>query len=106
MSGVRKALVLGAFALASCGQQAANTYPPQYELNFMRACQAQGPGLQSLCTCTWEKIEREIPPDDFAAFERLPANEQTTHPMRERIERYALVCRQQTDPAPEDPPEP
>lgn len=103
---MRIAIVVALTALASCGQQEARTYPPQYQLNFMRACLAQGEGLQSLCTCTWEKIERDISPADFAQFEQLPANEQATHPLRGQIERYALECRQQTEPAPDTPPEP
>jgi hypothetical protein len=91
--------------LAACGEQEAKTYPPQYELNFMRACQAQAPTL-TLCTCTWEKIEREIAPDDFAAFELLPAGEQARHPLYSQIERYAVECRDQPESLPDDPPPP
>jgi hypothetical protein len=98
-------ILVGLAALAACGQQPANTYPPQYELNFMRACQAQGPP-SGVCPCTWEKIEREIPPDQFAAFERLPANEQVTHPVYSQLERYALECAGESDPPPQAPPTP
>jgi len=97
------ALVL---TLAACGEQEAKTYPPQYELNFMRACQAQRPAVTSLCPCTWERITREIPPDEFATFERLPPNEQVAHPLYAEIQRYALECADQAAPAPEDPPAP
>ena len=96
------ALVL---TLAACGQQEAKTYPPSYELNFMRACEAQQPAAD-MCACTWERITREIPPDEFAAFERLPPNEQVAHPLYAEIERYALECRDQTVAPPEDPPPP
>lgn len=90
---MKRLLVLAAVAaLAACGQQqAANTYPPQYELNFMRSCQAQNPA-EGLCTCTWAKIEGEVPVADFAAFERMSTNEQVAHPLRGQIERYALEC--------------
>ena len=92
--------------LAACGQQEAKTYPPQYELNFMRACQAQRPAAPNQCPCTWERITREIPPDEFAAFERLPANEQVAHPLFAEIQRYALECATQTEGTTEDPPPP
>lgn len=104
MRGAFTSFVLAA-ALAGCGQQEADTYPPQYELNFMRACQAQGPS-GNVCPCTWEKIEREIPPDEFAAFELLPASEQAAHPLYSQIERYALECRDQNDAPAEAPPAP
>lgn len=102
---MRVVLFMALAALAACERQDARAYPPQYELNFMRACEAQGP-VEGLCACTWEKIEREIPPDQFAAFERLPANEQATHPLRDQIERDALECRQQSEAAPGSPPPP
>jgi hypothetical protein len=92
-------------ALVSCGQPEPNTYPPQYELNFMRACQAQGP-VGDVCSCTWEKIQREIPPAEFAAFERLPASEQVGHPLYGQIERFAIGCRNEAVDALEDPPAP
>jgi hypothetical protein len=96
------ALVL---TLAACGQQEGATYPPQYELNFMRACQAQQPAA-NLCPCTWERITREIPPAEFATFERLPPNEQVAHPLYAEIQRYALECASQSEPAADDPPAP
>ena len=93
-------------ALAACGQQEAKTYPPQYELNFMRACQAQRPAAPNQCPCTWERITREIPPDGFATFERLPPNEQVEHPLYAEIQRYALECATQTEATTGDPPPP
>lgn len=99
-------VLIALVALAACGQQEqANTYPPQYELNFMRSCQAQNPA-EGLCTCTWAKIEGEVPVAEFAAFERLPVNEQVSHPLRGQIERYALECLNENQPTPEDPPAP
>jgi hypothetical protein len=84
--------VLAAFAvLAACGRPADATYPPQYELNFMRACLAQAPP-QGMCPCIWDKIESDVAPADFAAFDRLSPAEQQSHPLQQQIERYALDC--------------
>lgn len=93
-------------ALAACGEQAAKTYPPQYELNFMRACQAQRPAAPNQCSCTWERITREIAPDEFAAFERLPASEQVADPLYAEIQRYAEECASQGEATTADPPPP
>jgi predicted small lipoprotein YifL len=102
-----RVLILAAAAatLAACGQSAPETYPPQFVLNFMRACQAQGPS-QQFCACTWEKVETAVAPADFAAFERLPVTEQATHPVQQQIERFALECAAQLQPPVEDPPPP
>jgi hypothetical protein len=101
----RVALWLAVFVLAACGQQETRTYPPQYELNFMRACQAPGQA-SSVCSCTWERITREIPVEEFESFEQLPANEQSAHPLRAELQRYALECIAQNEAPPEDPPPP
>ncbi len=100
------AFILLVSGLSACGQQDANTYPPQYELNFMRACQAQRPAAANQCPCTWERITREIPPDEFATFERLPPSEQVAHPLYAEIQRYALECATQGEATTEDPPPP
>jgi len=101
---MRAVAIALALTLAACGRQEAETYPPQYELNFMRACEAQRPAA-NLCACTWERITREVPPDEFAAFERLTAEEQAAHPLYGEIQRYALDCAARSEPA-EDPPAP
>lgn len=98
-------LALALTALTACGQQEAKTYPPQYELNFMRACQAPGQD-SNVCSCTWERITREIPVEEFEGFEQLPANEQTSHPLRAELQRYAVECIAQNEAPPEDPPPP
>jgi hypothetical protein len=82
------ALVLAA-ALACCGRPETG-YPPAYELNFMRACEAQS--TRALCACIWEKIEADVAAADFAALERLPAAERETHPLKLQIDDYALSC--------------
>jgi hypothetical protein len=99
------AILLALAALCACGQREAKTYPPQYELNFMRACQARG-AVASVCSCTWERVVREIPVDDFTAFERMPPGEQAAAPLRSELQRFALECRDEAAPAPESPPVP
>jgi hypothetical protein len=100
-----RACLLFALLLGACGQQEAKTYPPEYELNFMRSCLAQGQA-SVVCTCTWDKIERGITPDEFAAFERLPAPERAVHPMYGQVERYALECVGENATPPASPPAP
>jgi hypothetical protein len=99
------ALLALVLAIGACGQQEAKTYPPQYELNFMRACQARG-AAAAVCSCTWERITSEIPVDDFTAFERLSQSEQTASPLRNELQRFALECRAEAAPPPENPPAP
>lgn len=88
---MRRAVVaLFAIALASCGRTEAG-YPPQYELNFVRACEAQGaPG--EICRCIWGKIATEIPRTDFDALERMPAAQRASSPTQHRIEDLAKQC--------------
>ena len=103
---MRMTILAALAALAACGQPSApETYPPQFELNFMRGCQAQGP-TQAFCSCTWDKIEAEISPADFEAFDRLPAYEQASQPLQQQIESFALECSAQMQPPTEQPPAP
>lgn len=91
-------------ALTACGREA-TTYPPEYELNFMTACEAQS-SLPGLCGCTWARIEAEIPPNDFVALERLPGPEREAHPLTAQIAEYALACTAELTPAPAGEPAP
>jgi hypothetical protein len=77
-------------AVAACNQQAAS-YPPEYEPNFMTACEAQG-SSNALCGCVWNRIETEISPGDFAALERLPAANRDAHPLTAQINGYVEAC--------------
>jgi len=104
--------VLAAFAvlmLAACGQTDPAVYPPQVEMNFRNACQAQSPP-SGLCNCVWQRIQAEIPASDFVALERLPINERATHPLSEQIAGYAVACREEiadaAAPPVEQPPAP
>ena len=58
--------------------------------------------VQGLCACIWDKIEAEVPPNDFAALERLPGPEREAHPLMAQINEYSFACARQleTEPAP------
>ena len=77
-------------SLAACGN-AATGYPPQYELNFIRSCEAQNPPA-GVCQCTWDKIEAQIPRSEFDAFERMPAAQRSSSPIQQRLQSFALEC--------------
>jgi hypothetical protein len=87
--------------LAACGQQREAGYPPGVEMNFTRACESQNP-TQGLCACIWDKIEADVPPNDFAALERLPGPEREAHPLMRQINEYSFACARQLEmePAP------
>jgi hypothetical protein len=84
-------ILLGCVLLAAACGRPATGYPAAYELNFMQACEARST-VPGLCACTWDKIEAEVAPADFAALERLPAAERETHPLKRQIDDYALAC--------------
>lgn len=89
---MRFVLLLGvALALAACGRRETAGYPPGVEMNFMRACEAQN-GIPGMCACIWDKIEAEIPADDFVALERLPGPEREAHPLMQQINNYSFAC--------------
>lgn len=88
----RTLVVLAALAaLAACGRAEQKGYPADYEINFMRACEAQS-DVAGLCACTWEGIEAQIDPDEFSALERLPGPERQSHPLTQQIEQITLAC--------------
>lgn len=76
--------------LAACNQQSA-TYTPDFERNFVTACEAQG-SSNALCSCTWDRIEAEISPDDFAALEAMPGPQREAHPLTAQINGYVEAC--------------
>jgi hypothetical protein len=87
---MRITILAVAVALGACGK-VDDSYPHGHELNFTRACEAQG-APATLCACVWDKIEAEIPRRDFEALERLPITERTAHPLQRQIAGYALAC--------------
>jgi len=80
-----------ALLAAACGPRAPVGYPPDYEINFMRSCRAQNPAVD-ICRCTWEKIEANITPQDFAGLERLPPAARAQSPLSAQIQGYGLDC--------------
>lgn len=89
MARVTIALAL-AIALAACGEADVG-YPPAYELNFMRACEAQNPNA-GVCACTWARIETNLPRRDLDALERLSAAARARSPLQRQIEGYVRAC--------------
>lgn len=88
---MRRISLAALFTLAACGQSQPAGYPPQIEMNFRNSCDAQSPPA-GVCRCVWERIEAEVPPEDFIALERLPVNERLAHPLTEQINNFALAC--------------
>lgn len=83
--------LLAALALAACNQQS-RAYPPEYEMNFMRTCEPRSdtPGQ---CACIWDRIEENVPADEFAALDQLPGPQRDAHPLMQQITGYSLACR-------------
>jgi hypothetical protein len=90
--------------LVACGRPEAR-YPPEYETNFMNACQGQGSTRQR-CACIWEKIEANIDPNSFAALEQLPGPEREAHPLMQQIQQFGLQCQEPSVGGAEPPPAP
>lgn len=82
-----------ALALAACGPAAVD-YPPEYQANFMQACEAGAPS--NFCGCVWRAIEAEVPVRDFTAYDKLPATERAAHPVHQQMEGYFRTCLAQT----------
>lgn len=101
---MRLIVLFSLLAITACAQQPA-TYAPDVERNFMTACEAQG-SPSALCSCTWDKIEADVPPGDFAALERLPGPEREANSLTAQINGYVETCNAslmpQVDPGPEE----
>src|SRR5262245_35792334 len=98
----RLALGLCLVLLAACGRPEAR-YPPEYEINFMNACEVHG-SSQARCACIWDKIEAHVDPNAFAALEQLPTSERNAHPLMHQIQGYWEACPER--PPVEQPPAP
>jgi hypothetical protein len=102
---MRLLIGLAFIALGACTPRPA-TYPPDYERNFVTACEAQG-STNALCACVWDRIEADISPGDFAALERLPGPEREAHALTAQINGYVEACNVSLSPpptlAPEEP---
>jgi hypothetical protein len=86
---MRLLVLVAVLALAACGQQQA--YPPGYEMNFMSACE-QRSAIPGQCACVWDKIETEVPADEFAALDQMPGPQREAHPLMQQINGYSLAC--------------
>ncbi|MGE3931160.1 MAG: hypothetical protein AB7G05_13435 [Hyphomonadaceae bacterium] len=86
-----RVLLLSAAAatLVSCGR--ASTYPPEYRAAFMSSCQVQGES-QTHCACVLERLEQEIPAEEFAAADQV-VQSGLSHPVAERIVALSAECR-------------
>ncbi len=91
---MRFVFALAALVLAACTPPS-NEYPPGMEMNFMRACEAASQ-IEGLCACTWDQIEANISPSDFAALDQMPGPERAAHPLTRQIEGYAMACHAQS----------
>lgn len=91
----------GLIGLAACGQE--RGYPPNYEFNFMQACEAQRPAA-GVCSCIWDRIEAGVRRSDFEALERMSASERAESPVTAQIEGFALACAPAPAPLSEPPP--
>ena len=83
------ALAAAAMALGACGPRAA-AYPAEYQQTFKASCAASN-GTPAYCDCVWDKIERDIPVEEFIGFDAAAQNHQP-HPLRARIEGYTRQC--------------
>jgi hypothetical protein len=101
-----RALALVSLSMFGACDAQPQTYPPDYERNFMVACEAQR-STNALCSCVWERIEAEISPGDFAALERLPGPDREAHPLTAQINGYVEACNvtltRPLTPGPEEP---
>lgn len=87
---MRWIVVFAPLLIAACTPQPA-TYTPDFERNFVSACEAQG-ASQALCSCTWDRIETDVPPADFMALERMPGPQREDHPLTAQINGYKEAC--------------
>lgn len=101
---MRFTLLAAFLLLASCGQRQAG-YPAEARLNFRNACIEQG-AAAGVCDCIWQRIEAEIPAEDFMALERLPIPELVDHPLTAQMDTYRLACAPPPEVAPSSEPPP
>ncbi|MGD9981757.1 MAG: hypothetical protein AB7H66_02995 [Hyphomonadaceae bacterium] len=95
---MRLLALVSLLALGACNPRPV-VYPPGVELTFVNSCQAQGSSAE-LCGCVWERVEAEVPADDFAALERLPLPEREAHPLMAQIRGYRETCSVAINPPP------
>jgi hypothetical protein len=67
MPRFRTASLLILLALAACGGDADEPYPPDLVTNFLKSCQVKGTKVG--CECAIDRIQRKFTLDEFKAFE-------------------------------------
>lgn len=87
---MRIVLFAAILALSACSPPQQG-YPPAYELNFMRGCEAQG-APRAVCACSWARVEAEVPRADLDRLERAPASQRPNDPVQKQLEGFALQC--------------
>ena len=81
----RSLVAVCALALAGCGQSAPHDYPGSARSQFASSC----PLDQPVCSCTWDKITRDLTYEDYqAALQRY----QQRGLMDPRITHARTVC--------------
>ena len=65
---LKPVISMAALALAGCGPGAPNDYPAAAQTRFEQSC----PPEDAVCACTWDRITRTLPYEDYqAALERF-----------------------------------
>jgi|GEM_PF-2399247 len=76
---------LVAATLSACGPSAPHPYPESARARFEASCPSDSP----VCVCTWEKITRDVPHEEYeAALQRF----RETGLMEPRITRARTSC--------------
>lgn len=79
------AALLGAMALAACGERATNPFPQSAYERFSMSC----PPESAACVCTWERITRTV---TYEEYEAALARFRETGLMDPRITRAKTQC--------------
>jgi hypothetical protein len=95
-------LIAAALLLSGCAPPTEQGYPPAYEINFMRGCEAQG-APREVCACSWTRVAAEVPRAELDRLERAPAAARPDDPVQKQLEGFARQCateHAQTTPTP------
>ena len=75
-------LVAVACALAGCGGDGdggsggSGDYPPEVEENFVKSCSSQPQANEAFCKCTYERIKKTVPYEEFKKAEKALSESQ------------------------------
>jgi hypothetical protein len=75
MPRIRTACLTILLALAACGGDTQEGYPPELVANFLKSCQVKGTKVG--CECAIDRIQRKFTLDQFQAFEARMAKGET-----------------------------